>query len=73
MEINYNKIFQIPEAALLNKKLTKAFFLKHFKLSATEKKFLNQEIDEMLWLASLRPANINIPKVITQTRSFGAN
>lgn len=70
METDYNKILQIPEAALLHKKLPKAFFLKHFKLSAAEKRFLNQDIEGMLWLASLRPQNINIPAKVSETKSF---
>lgn len=60
MSFNYNKILNIPERSLLNKKLTKAFFLRNFELSATEKKVLNT-ISNMDWLASIKPTNSNIP------------
>ena len=46
MSFNYNQILNIPERCLLNKRLTKAFFLKNFDLSGTEKKLLNSIINE---------------------------
>lgn len=53
----------IPERNILDKKLTKAFFLKNFNLSAAEKKILNKSIVQMNWLASIKPATANIPAV----------
>jgi len=63
MGFQYNNIFQIPERNILDKKLTKAFFLKNFVLSATEKKVLNNTIQQMNWLASIKPVTANIPAV----------
>lgn len=60
--MNYNAILNIPERALINKRLTKTFFLRNFELSATEKKFLNNDIIGMTWLASIKPSNSNIPE-----------
>lgn len=57
---NYNHILHLPERCLLNKRLTKAFFLKNFELSATEKKLLNNVIHSMEWLASIKTSNTNI-------------
>ena len=59
MSFNYNKILNIPERSLINKKLTKAFFLRNFVLSAVEKKLLNNIVN-MDWIASIKPANSNI-------------
>ena len=60
MSFSYNKILNLPERCMLEKKLTKAFFLKHFDLSITEKKLLNNTIVSMDWLASVKPNNSNI-------------
>jgi len=58
---NYNNILHIPDRSLLEKRLTKAFFLKNFNLSAGEKKLVNAGIEGMQWLASIRPSTANIP------------
>lgn len=63
MAFSYNGIFNIPERSILDKKLTKAFFLKNFDLSASEKKLLNNSILNMDWLASIRPHTANIPLI----------
>ncbi len=63
MAFSFNDILNIPERSILNKKLTKAFFLKNFELSAIEKKLLNNTIQSMDWLACIKPFNANIPAV----------
>jgi hypothetical protein len=63
MPFSYNHILKIPERSVLDKKLTKAFFLKNFVLSASEKKLLNNSIQNLDWLASIKPANTNIPAI----------
>jgi hypothetical protein len=63
MSFSYNTIFNIPERSILDKKLTKAFFLKNFDLSVIEKKLLNNSILNMDWLASIKPTIANIPAV----------
>lgn len=63
MGLQYNDILNIPERNVLDKKLTKAFFLKNFPLSAAEKKVLNISILQMNWLASIKPVTANIPAV----------
>lgn len=64
MKMPYNKIFKFPERCILNKRLTKAFFLKNFVLTAAEKKLLNSTIQSMEWLASIKTSNANISAVI---------
>lgn len=62
MSFNYNKIFNIPDRAIISKKISKAFFIRNFELSSADKKVLN-EIVIMDWLASIKPSNSNIPLV----------
>ena len=70
MSFLYNNIFYIPERSILDKKLTKAFFLKNFDLSATEKKLLNNSIQSMDWMASIKPTIANIPEVKNDTYAY---
>lgn len=70
MSLSYVDILNLPERSLLQKKLTKAFFLKNFDLSATEKKVLNNSIVQMEWLASLKPTNCNVPSVINDVVTY---
>lgn len=67
---NYNTVFQIPERAVINRKLTKVFFTKNFDLLAGEKKFLKNDITEMLWLANIKPTNSNIPAWVDKTYCY---
>ena len=70
MSLSYVDILNLPERSLLQKKLTKAFFLKNFDLSATEKKVLNSSIVQMEWLASLKPSNCNVYSVINDVVTY---
>lgn len=66
---DFNNIFKISERSLLQKRLTKAFFLKNFDLTAAEKKVLNG-IDHMEWLASIKPVTSNINAVVNNEYAF---
>lgn len=70
MAFQYNNILKIPERNVIDKRLTKAFFLKNFDLSASEKKLLNNNIQEMHWLASIKPITANIPAVINDEYKY---
>ena len=70
MSYPYNNILGIPERCLLNKRITKAFFLKNFSLSPNQKKLLNNNIDSMLWLASIKPSNSNIQAFSDESYSY---
>jgi hypothetical protein len=59
MSFSYNKILNIPDRAIISKKISKAFFIRNFELSSADKKILN-EIVMMEWLASIKPSNTNI-------------
>lgn len=69
MAFLFNNILQVPERALLNKKITKAFFLKNFELTTSEKKLLN-EIESIDWMASIKHSSINILPVKTDSYTF---
>ncbi|MDO7172615.1 DUF4391 domain-containing protein [Mariniflexile sp. AS56] len=70
MSLNYNNIFKIPDINLSGQKLTKAYFLRNFDLSAGEKKLLNLGIEQMEFIAQIIPQRSNIPAVINEKDSF---
>ena len=70
MNSDVNDILQLPEKSLLQRRLTKVFFTKHFKLNATERRLLNNVIKSMQWLVSLKPATCNVASSITDEYSF---
>lgn len=57
---DFNSILNLPQRCIVDKKLTKAFFLKNYVLNASEKKFLSEKIESMQWLAMISPNNANI-------------
>jgi hypothetical protein len=69
MSFSYNKILNIPERAIISKKISKAFFIRNFELSSADKKILN-EIVTMEWLASIKPSNTNIALFQNEIYSF---
>lgn len=60
MVVSFEKILNFPDKALMNKRLTKAFFLKNFLMTSQEKKFLNEHIRQMTILANLKPEKVNV-------------
>ena len=70
MQKRHNDILKLPPKCLLERRLTKAFFLRNFSLTAAEKKTLNNTIISMQWLASLKPSTSNIPAVKTALYSY---
>lgn len=70
MNFSYKDIFQVPERTILQRKLTKAFFLKNFDLTTNEKKVLNDVIVQMEWFASLKPTNCNVSAIINELISI---
>lgn len=64
MDYPYIKIFNFPERILLNKRITKVFFQKNFDLTASERKLLNNSIQSIWWIASIKPNSANIPATV---------
>ena len=70
MGLNYNKIFNIPSRSLNEVKITKAFFISNFELTTSEKNVLNYEIQNMHWLASIKPTTSNITAEVNDLYNY---
>jgi hypothetical protein len=69
---NLNQILQLPEKCLVNKKITKAFFKRNFDLTLTERKLIESSniINQIDWVASVKPQNSNIPPFVDQLSTY---
>lgn len=65
-------ILQLPDACLVDKKITKVFFIRNFELTNTEKAMLDdfQVVVGVNWIASIKPDNSNIPAFIDSDFTF---
>lgn len=62
--------FNLPEEALLNKKVHKKLFSEHGDLSAADKKILKEVAENINWYAALKPDNIKIPAYTDETSEY---
>lgn len=67
---DYNNILTLPQRCIVDKKLTKAFFLKNYALTVSEKKLLAEKVESMQWLGMISPSNANIAAVKTTEHDF---
>ena len=63
-------LLQISKRCFLDKKITKTAIGTHAELNATEKKILKNIISEIVWIASYKPTNSNIPVFINDKESY---
>jgi hypothetical protein len=59
-----------PSASILNKRVFKKTMLENAELSNGERKTVRDEIEVIIWEASLKPANCNIPAYITPSMCY---
>lgn len=65
--MDINALFHIPERCILNNRIHKKVVLENAELKATEKKLIREGIEQMTWLAAIKPANSNIPAFEDET------
>ncbi|MCB0044724.1 MAG: DUF4391 domain-containing protein [Caldilineaceae bacterium] len=61
---------EIPDSCALNKRVFKKLFEENVRLDATDKKALKDDVAEIRWLYTLKPATINIPRYVDQQRDY---
>lgn len=65
-------ILQLPDACLVDIKITKVFFTRNFELTNTEKAMLDdsQIMVSSRWIASIKPNNSNIPAFFNSDSTY---
>jgi len=61
----------IPDSCMLDKRVYKKLFEENGRLDATDKKALREDVLEIRWLYTLKPATINIPRYTDELRDYG--
>jgi len=60
----------LPPSALVNKRVPKSLLLEHGAPTAADKRFINEGIEEITWLAALKPNNCAIPAFTSDTHEY---
>lgn len=62
--------FGIPENARVNQRIPKKYFLESVVVGGADKKLIQNGIEEMLWLAVLKPTNVGVGELRSEEREY---
>ena len=62
--------FQLPAGALVNQRVPKKLLLEQAKLTPALKSQIQTGIEELTWIAALKPTTIGVPEYRDQTREY---
>lgn len=69
----FDKVYEhlaLPESTLLGTRITKKMILDNNALSSSDKKLVNDVIQFVEWLNTLKPETLNIPTYVTETVEY---
>jgi hypothetical protein len=59
-----------PESARINRRIPKKLLVENGATTAADKRRINERIEEIHWIAALKPANIGVPEFRDKTREY---
>ncbi|HUW36127.1 MAG TPA: DUF4391 domain-containing protein [Rhodocyclaceae bacterium] len=62
--------FDFPDAALVNQRIPKKLLIENGAPTATDRKLIQDGIEEFTWVAALKPASIGVPEYRDEQRSY---
>lgn len=65
----FNKVYEhlaLPDSTFLGTKITKKMILENNDLSSSDKKLINEVVQSVEWLNTLKPETLNIPIYVTE-------
>lgn len=63
-------IFNIPDRCIINTRIAKKTILENSELKSFEKKIIREDVQDIFWVAGIKPTNINIPALVNGMVSF---
>lgn len=60
----------LPAQSLVNKRVPKTLLLEHGAPTAADKRYINDGIEEITWVAALKPNNCGIPAFTSETHEY---
>lgn len=67
---SFLKRLDIPDSCALDKRVFKKLFEENIRLDVTDKKALKEDVTDIRWLYTLKPATINIPRYVDEQRDY---
>lgn len=62
--------FELPSSALVNQRVPKKLLVENGAPTAADKRIINEGIDEIQWLAALKPSTIGVPEYRDAEREY---
>src|SRR5580704_5496838 len=60
----------LPESCRVNQRVPKKLLLENGAPTSADKRIINDSIDELLWLAALKPTTIGVPEYRDEVREY---
>ena len=61
---------KLPTNSLAEKRVSKKLLLENVALTSSDRRLINDNVDDMIWLAALKPTNIGVPEFRDETREY---
>lgn len=71
--MNVDVVFEslgLPDRALVDRRVPKKLLREHGARSATDRRYINDDVEEIRWVASLRPDTVAVPALIDEERDY---
>lgn len=69
----FDKVYEhlaLPDSTFLGTRITKKMIVENNELSTSDKKLVNDVIQSVEWLNTLKPETLNIPTYVTETVEY---
>jgi len=67
---NFILALGLPESAILNERIAKKLLVENGAATPADKRAVNEGIDELIWIAALKPNNMGVPAYRDDTREY---
>lgn len=64
------RAFALPAQSLVNKRVPKTLLLEHGAPTSADKRYINEGIEHMTWVAAIKPTTAGIPAHVTDTHEY---
>lgn len=61
----------LPARALVDRRVPKKLLREHGARSATDRRYINDDVEEIRWVASLKPDTVAVPALVDDERDYG--
>ena len=66
----YESALELPGDALVDQRVPKKLLLKHGAVTSTDRRRIREGVEEIRWVAALKPTNIGVPEYRDEVREY---